>query len=377
MYFYFFTDLSISTYNDLAHSGAGGILLLVPSAKETLSKEALEIIYSFEEHSLNGEMEVPVYYAQESPELLDLLNDLNQVGSNGDQTSGAQALIDGIVSNGFQLVSSASNPKAIPEQSVVSLQANLNGISKSGLGEEDSLPTIVVTAHYDAAGGAPGMSYGADSNGSGVTILLELARLWSQIYKSVKSKPNYNLVFLLSGGGKINYLGTKRWLDEQKEDQSSELLANLKMAVCLDSLGLENDINVHVSKPPKEGTVPHLFLASLQNLAKTLFDDVKVNLVHKKINLANEFLAWEHERFSIHKLSALTLSHFENAHDVSRSSILDTNVDDKVVLRNTQLIAEALVCTIYNLGQEQCFGDLFSGKVFNYFTLMTSIQSIT
>ena len=40
-------------------------------------------------------------------------------------------------------------------------------------------------------------------------------------------------------------------------------------------------------------------------------DEVKVNLVHKKINLADDFLAWEHERYSIRRLTAMTASHFK------------------------------------------------------------------
>ncbi len=96
-------------------------------------------------------------------------------------------------------------------------------------GEEDTLPTVVVAAHYDAGGAAPTLSFGADANGSGVTVLMELVRLWSYLYRApARSRPGFNLVFLLTGGGKINFLGTKRWLDETKDDPNSELLTNVK-----------------------------------------------------------------------------------------------------------------------------------------------------
>lgn len=64
-----------------------------------------------------------------------------------------------------------------------------------------------------------GLSYGADSNGSGVAALLELVRLFSRLYNSA-SKPSVNIAFLLSGSAKLNYFGTKKWLEEMRESSS-------------------------------------------------------------------------------------------------------------------------------------------------------------
>ena len=53
-----------------------------------------------------------------------------------------------------------------------------------------------------------------------------------------RTHPAYSLVFLLSGGGKLNYAGTKRWLEEHLDhDATSDLLSNVKFILCLDSLG--------------------------------------------------------------------------------------------------------------------------------------------
>ena len=45
-----------------------------------------------------------------------------------------------------------------------------------------------------------------------------------------------------------------------------------------------------------------------------------VNLVHKKIRLNSALLAWEHERFSLKKLPAGTLSSLQSHKDLRRNS---------------------------------------------------------
>lgn len=58
-------------------------------------------------------------------------------------------------------------------------------------------------------------------------------------------------------------------------------------------------------------------------MLKSFYPGVKFEMVHKKINLADDFLAWEHERFSIKRLPAFTISHFNSHKDPDRSTILD------------------------------------------------------
>ena len=58
-------------------------------------------------------------------------------------------------------------------------------------------------------------------------------------------------------------------------------------------------------------------------MTKIFFPDVTFKMVHKKINLAEDMLAWEHERFSIKRLPAFTLSKLESHKSTERGTVLD------------------------------------------------------
>ena len=144
---------------------------------------------------------------------------------------------------------------------------------------------------------------GADSNGSGVSMLLELARLLSSLYSSSRSHPAHAITFLLSGGGKLNYAGTKRWLEEHLDmDTTSDLLANVDFVLCLDSVGGSSPLKLHVSKPPKEGSAGEALLRNLNSVAAALAGEGErpgeVEVVHKKINLADDRCQLAGNRYS-------------------------------------------------------------------------------
>lgn len=128
--------------------------------------------------------------------------------------------------------------------------------------------------------------------------------------------------------------------------------------ICLDTVSATNNLYVHVSKPPKENSSGGMFYKELKSVADSL-NTVHVEGVHKKINLAEETLAWEHERFSIRRLPAATLSTLKSHEDPARNTILDIMKEGQIdrLYEHTQVIAEALARHIYNLSSNHIFAE--------------------
>uniref|UniRef100_A0A8C5P5V9 BOS complex subunit NCLN n=1 Tax=Leptobrachium leishanense TaxID=445787 RepID=A0A8C5P5V9_9ANUR len=342
-------DFSFEQYQKALRQSAGAVVILLPKDMAALPQEIVQQFMAIEPEMLSMETQVPVYFAVEDGELISIYEQTLAASANQGTSSAAEVLLHTATANGFQMVTSGAQSKAVSDWLVTSVEGRL-----TGLGAED-LPTIAIVAHYDSFGVAPWLSYGADSNGSGVAILLELARLFSRLYTYKRTHANYNLLFFASGGGKFNYQGTKRWLEDHLDHTDSSLLQdNVAFVLCLDTLGSGDSLHLHVSKPPREGTLQHIFLKELEMVISTQFPDVKFSMVHKKINLAEDTLAWEHERFAIRRLPAFTVSHLDGHRSGYRNSVLDLRwkVDTDVLARNALILAETLTRVVYNLTEK-------------------------
>ncbi|XP_071449388.1 BOS complex subunit NCLN [Hetaerina americana] len=339
---------------------AGALLLMLPP-KGSLTAEDKQKILETEEALLwvHASIPIPIYFAYHSPQLVSIIEDISSsflVDSR--PRSALQALLNSVSANGYQV--SVSSGQASPMTNV--FVSNIQG-KLPGYGLEDKLPTIAIVAHYDSFGVAPELSFGADSNASGVALLLELARLFSHLYSHPRSHPHVNLLFLLSSAGKFNFQGSKRWLEDHLDASDSTMLQDSMFVLCLDSLGSmssnhNHTLYMHVSKPPKEGSPAAQFYQILKGVSQKMYPGaMSVDLIHKKINLAEESLAWEHERHSIRRLPAFTLSNFQSHKDPKRSTILDSKEwmgsrNGETLLKNARVITEALTLVMYNLSTE-------------------------
>ncbi|XP_077235683.1 M28 Zn-peptidase nicastrin isoform X2 [Tasmannia lanceolata] len=326
----------------------GGLLLLLPqkfsgeSGEDT--KEAGTIygngllrsmLAELEQFLVHANIPYPVYFALEDDKIDAVLADIKRNDATGQPATAT--------TGGYKLVVSTSEPKKIASPTITNIQGWLPGLK--GEGDANQLPTIAIVASYDTFGAAPALSVGSDSNGSGVVALLEIARLFSRLYSNPKTRGRYNLLFGLTSGGPYNYNGTLKWL--RSFDQ--RLRESIDYAICLNSIGSwNNDLWIHVSKPPENAYIKQVF-ESFSDVAEEL--GVNIGIKHKKINISNPRVAWEHEQFSRLRVTAVTLSELSAAPELLENTggLSDSwhFVNETSVFKSVKLVAESLARHIY------------------------------
>ncbi|OCU02851.1 nicalin-1 [Xenopus laevis] len=340
------TDFSTDKWHQVLSQPAGALLILVPENISGAPQDPQQGFLEGESQMLRNDTWLPIYFALEQEELLWLYEESKSVSQSLSSSSALQVIFGLVMGNGFQMVTGETQSQPMSNAAIVTIEGQLRG-----RGDPGELPTVVIVAHYDSAGAAPWLAFGADSNGSGVAVLLEIMRLFHRLYSDPLSQARYNLLFSLTGAGKFNYYGSKRWIEEHLDHlETSPLHENAAFVLCLDSLANGNELHIHVSRPPQEGTAQWQFIKDLESVIKfPHFQGVNVSVIHKKINLGEDTLSWEHEQFSLRRIPAFTVSHLKSHRHGLRSSILDTRsqVDTEKLRRNTHVLCEALLRFLY------------------------------
>lgn len=326
----------------------GGLLFLLPQKFSFLSKDGIgeddqdsivehtrSILVELEQLLIHANIPYPVYFAFEDDNIDAVLADIKRHDVSGQPATAT--------TGGFKLVVSAPEPKKLASPTVTNIQGWLPGLKTDG--DSNQLPTIVIVAPYDTFGAAPALAVGSDSSGSGVVALLEIARLFSILYSNPKTRGRYNLLFGLTSGGPYNYNGTHKWL--RSLDQ--RLRESIDYAICLNSIGSwDTDLWVHVSKPPENAYIKQIF-EGFSNIAEEM--GLKVGLKHKKINISNPRVAWEHEQFSRLRVTAATISGLSVAPELLESTggLADTRqfVKETSIVKGVKIVAESLARHIY------------------------------
>lgn len=343
-------DLNITFLKDYIseRQSLGGLLFLLPQIlsfengegraqdNQIQGKEQMKnLLADLEQLLVHLKIPYPVYFAFENDEMDAVLAEVKKNDATGQPATAT--------TGGYKLVVSVPEPRKVASPTITNIQGWLPGLKADG--DSNQLPTIAVVASYDTFGAAPALSVGSDSNGSGVVALLELARLFSLLYSNPKTRGRYNLLFGLTSGGPYNYNGTHKWL--RSFDQ--RLRENIDYAICLNSIGSwDNELWIHVSKPPENAYIKQIF-EGFSNVAEEL--GFHMGLKHKKINVSNPRVAWEHEQFSRLRVTAATLSALSAPPELlERTGGLSDSrhfVNETAIIRSVKLVAESLARHIY------------------------------
>ncbi|ODM97538.1 Nicalin-1 [Orchesella cincta] len=328
-------DLTVNMYKDLLTAQVAGIVIIVPADLSSISGEIRDQIQELEQAMLADFTTVPVYFIQETQEVNQVYQTIKESAESlGAASTALQTLFHHVHGNGVQLVSSLGSPKVMSDAQILSIQGALIGTKSSR-----SFP-ILISTHYDSMSPAAELSFGGDANGSGAVSLLELARVFSHLYST---------------------RGTQKYLEDQVDSSDQSDLQDTRLVVCLDSLTTNPDkLFVHVSRSIREGTMLNTFINNLKKAAIHLEPSLTVEVIQRKIRTEN-LLSWEHEKFHLKKINAITISSSESP-SLVKSSMLDVkdNVDTENLAAKTRIVAEALAASLYNVTE---VGTAFSGSL--------------
>ncbi|XP_055603355.1 BOS complex subunit ncln [Uranotaenia lowii] len=366
-----FQDMTIDQFREI-RAKAGGLVILLPQDITSLSLEEKQHIHLLEQAMMLQEISIPVYFSRYSAKLNEIINDVTRTTSQRFQASAQKRdsalseILGSISANGYQIVVSGTSHSPSKQSKIPIIQGELTPtkLSKAAADGESKLPLIILTAHLDTFSLINGPLRNAD-----IAVLLTLIELFSKLHASI---PKYRLMFLVSESGSLlNFQGMKKWLDMNLEENVQ--LQQAEFVICLDSFAkmLSNEnLFMHVSKPPKEGTPMNGFYKTLKTVAQR-YGNVTVEGVHKKINLGDTMLVWEHERFSIKRVPAFTLSNLKSHKDPQRNSIFEDDEEEEMLDKletNVKILAETLASYIYNLptdgtGAAGEAGEIFTGSM--------------
>ncbi|XP_021563410.1 nicalin, partial [Carlito syrichta] len=226
-------DFSYERYQRALRQSAGAVVIILPRAMAAVPQDVIRQFMEIEPEMLAMETAVPVYFAVEDDALLSVYRQTQAASASQGSASAAEVLLHTATANGFQMVTSGAQSKAVSDWLITSVEGRL-----TGLGGED-LPTIVLVAHYDAFGVAP-VRVRATSPGM---VPTHPAAPSCHLTLGPQAAALYNLLFFASGGGKFNYQGTKRWdpefvfYDQLKQVMNAyrvkPAIFDLLLAVCI------------------------------------------------------------------------------------------------------------------------------------------------
>lgn len=301
-------------------------IALKPSAILIILKKLTRISKEVQNYLGNNVFHFPIYFAEETEELMEVYSTLQSTG------------VQSIDSDQLQFSVSSDEKPAIKNLQQENFYGFIDEFSENH-------PTLALVTYLDSFSIVPELTKGADSNASGLIVLLELVRFLKKLYSN--NPASFNILFLISASGTTNFQGLKHWLSAE-DQELQQIRGSISFALCLDTLGTGENTYLHTTRFHKEGETD---LSNLYLQFNLTAEKMKVPLsyVKKKVNMADPFTPWQHESFVKNKIVSATLSRLENIRTgiVDHGNVQDRSVEVDAIVRNVKLVGESLVKHIY------------------------------
>lgn len=111
----------------------------------------MQQILHLENAMLAEEVSIPVYFSKWTPQLDSITYELSSnIDTNDLSKSAAEAIVNSVAANGYQVVVSTSSPMLRNDVKIATIHGHLQGYNSEG-----KIQTIAIVAHYDSFGIAP------------------------------------------------------------------------------------------------------------------------------------------------------------------------------------------------------------------------------
>lgn len=333
---------TLAEIEDILKSTANSILFILPKGpydyEFNMFIDKLQILLS------EKTFYIPIYFTYEEESLMKIVEDLKNEFQK-EQGEKKKTIFDYLGINKNYLHFSLKSKDPI-KQNRLNLE-NFYGLLEVGNSNEIQNPIIAIVTYYDSLGVISDLPSGINSNGSGVIALLEIIRILSKFYENYGNALKYDILFVMTSAGNLNFEGTQHFLNNLEPSISE----NLHYVLCLDSLASlsEEKLYLHLSRFPKEFEESSNRLYKIFNLtSQNMNIDLEYN--KKKIFLTNKVVPWEHEQFSKKKILSATLSSKKDPflHDFNRTLMTDITMNTTILKRNIKFITESLLSFLFD-----------------------------
>lgn len=199
--------------------------------------------------------------------------------------------------------------------------------------KEKNAKTLLISAHYDSLGN----SYGANDNGSGISIVIELARVLKDI------ELPYNVQFIFFSGGEKFMLGSRYFVNNLPEEEREKFIGLINIDSVAEKSELGYFVMIHGKKRIEKNEYTEEDLDELAELNNNEISKLFIDNDRFKLKMGTNS---DHHPFSLVSIPAVSIvQDWRSGLNVDSSSDIATNIDDNRLIE----VAEQVIKVIFEI----------------------------